>query len=136
MKKLIAGIICFGLMGCSTTPVSPTTAKEVPVILKFQKREGTVPVTVVRDKGMIASACAITAYIDGGQVANLDTGEKFVAYVKPGEVVVGAGFIGSGLCSGAPRKERMFTVKDGKPIYLRIFIDQSANVDILPSTIN
>jgi len=136
MKKLIIGAMCLGLMGCSTTPVSPKDAKQVSAAIKYQKHDGSVPITIVRDKGMVAGACDITAYIDGEQVANLGTGEKVVAYVAPGEIVIGAGFIGSGLCSGPERKERSFNIISEKPRNFRIFIDQSANVDILPSTVD
>lgn len=136
MKKLIIGMVCLGIAGCSTTPVSPKDAKEVPAAIKYQKHDGSVPLTIIRDKGMVAGACEITAYIDGEQVANLDRGEKVVAYVTPGEIVIGAGFIGSGLCSGPERKERSFNIVDSKPRNFRIFIDQNANVDILPSTVN
>lgn len=136
MKKTIIGIICLGVAGCSTTPVSPNDAKLVQPIIKYQKTEGKIPLTIIRDKGIIASACDITVYIDGEQIADLGAQDKVIAYVTPGEVIVGAGFIGSGLCKGPERKERAFIISDGKKRNLRIFIDQNANVDILPSTIN
>ena len=136
MKKIIIGIIAaLGLSGCSTTPVSPGDAKLVQPTIKYQQHENSIPLTIIRDKGMIASACQITVYINGDQIANLDTGEKVTAYTSSGEVIIGAGFIGSGLCSGPERKERSFSIVDGYPRYFRIFIDQNANVDILPSTI-
>jgi len=80
--------------------------------------------------------CAITVFINGQPLAELETGEKVIAYLPAGEVVVGAGFIGKGICHGAPKKEREFVIKDGISRTLRIFIDQSGNVDILPTTIN
>ncbi len=135
MRKIFLAFIAFGLVGCSTTPVSSHNAKEVAPIIKYQEKQGLIPVTIIRDKGIIASACAITTYINGDQVANLDTGEKVVAYVQPGNIIVGAGFIGSGLCSGPERKERSFNVSSGESTTLRIFTDQNANVDILPTTI-
>ena len=135
MKNIFLALLAFGLVGCSTTPVSPHEAKEVAPIIKYQKQQGLIPVTIIRDKGIIASACAITTYINGDQVANLNTGEKVVAYVQPGNIIVGAGFIGSGLCSGPERKERYFNVASGESIILRVFTDQHANVDILPTTV-
>lgn len=134
MKKLLIAVLALGLAGCSTTPVSSSLAKEVSASSSYQFKQGYVPVTIIRDKGMVAGACAITTFINGNKVAELNTGEKVVAYVEPGEVIVGAGFVGSGLCNGAPRKEREFIIKEAKPRTLRIFIDQSANVDILPTT--
>lgn len=135
MKTIFLALLAFGLVGCSTTPVSPHEAKEVSPIIKYQQKQGLVPVTIVRDKGIIASACAITTYVNGDQVANLEIGEKVVVYVQPGNIVIGAGFIGSGLCSGPARKERYFNIATGQPITLRIFTDQHANVDILPTTV-
>jgi len=137
MKRIIIGIISvLGITGCSTAPVSPSDARLVQPIIKYQKQEGSVPLTIVRDKGMIASACDITIYINGEQVASLGSKDKVIAYVIPGETIIGAGFIGSGLCKGPERKERSFIIADRTPRNFRIFIDQSANVDILPSTIN
>ncbi|WP_426817934.1 hypothetical protein ACP3TC_07680 [Winslowiella sp. 2C04] len=133
MKKIIL-LSALVLSGCSTTPVSPDLAKEVAVASAFKMRSGSVPVTIVRDKGIVAGACAITSFINGEQIANLNTGEKVVAYVEPGTVIVGAGFTGSGFCKGPAKREREFTVDMGKPKALRIFIDQNANVDILPTT--
>jgi len=136
MRTVIALGLVFTLVGCSTTPVEPSIAKQVVVEKSFQVSTSKIPVTIVRDKGMVASACAITVYIDGEKVAELDTQEKAVAYVNPGAIIVGAGFMGKGLCSGAPRNEREFLVKEDQPRVLRIFIDQSGNVDILPTTLN
>ncbi|MGV0085918.1 hypothetical protein EEAAV_18930 [Rahnella aceris] len=134
MKKLLIAVLALGLAGCSTTPVSSSLAKEVSASSSYQFKQGYAPVTIIRDKGIVAGACAITTFINGNKVAELNTGEKVVAYVEPGEVIIGAGFVGSGLCNGAPRKEREFIIKEAKPLTLRIFIDQSANVDILPTT--
>ncbi|HDS1149633.1 TPA: hypothetical protein QDZ66_000343 [Pluralibacter gergoviae] len=135
MKKIFIVLALFSLAGCSTTPVSPKAAKEVPAVIKYQKNENKTALTIIRDKGFIAGGCEITIYINGDQLANLDTSEKVTAYVDPGEVIIGAGFIGSGLCHGPERKERSFTIKSNTPRYFRVFIDQSANVDILASTI-
>lgn len=132
MKRLFIATLVLSLVGCSTTPVSTNVAKEVNSEATFQYKSGFVPVTIIRDKGFVAGGCAITAFINGNKVADLETGEKAVAYVQPGEIIVGAGFFGSGLCKGDQKKERDFTVKDKKPRTLRIFMDQNANVDILP----
>ncbi|EOW2332810.1 hypothetical protein ACNY92_004528 [Citrobacter freundii] len=135
MKKSLLALSLLIMAGCSTTPVLPHEAKNVSPIIKYQQRQGLVPVTIIRDKGIIASACEITIHINGDQVANLDTSEKVVAYVNAGNIIVGAGFIGSGLCSGPERKERYFNINDKEPLTLRVFTDQNANVDILPTTI-
>lgn len=136
MKKLLVAITLLALAGCSTEPVLPQQAKEVIASKEFQQKPNTIPVTIIRDKGFVAGGCAITSYVNGNPLAQLETGEKVIAYIPVGEIVVGAGFAGKGLCSGAPKKEREFLIKENTPRVLRIFIDQSGNVDILPMTIN
>lgn len=134
MKKIIIAIIAFGLAGCSTSPVSPENAKEVQSASQFQQKNKTTRVTIIRDKGMVASGCAITSYINGVRLAELEPGEKVNAFLPSGEIIVGAGFAGRGLCNGPAKKEREFIIKDNSPRTLRIFTDQSGNVDILPMT--
>lgn len=136
MKKIIITLLALSLTGCSTEPVSLKSAKEVQPSSLFQQKSKTTGVTIIRDKGFISGGCAITSYINGSRLAELETGEMVTAYLPAGSVLVGAGFAGRGLCSGAPKKEREFIIKDNEPRVLRIFIDQSGNVDILPMTIN
>lgn len=136
MKNALLLFFVISLVGCSTEPVNPNYAKEVSPKASFGKKENRVPVTIVRDKGFIGGGCAITTFIDGKPVAELNTSEKVTAYVNPGEVIVGAGFMGKVICSGAPKKEREFIVRENTPRFLRVFIDQSGNVDILPMTLN
>lgn len=136
MKKIIITLLAVGLAGCSTEPVSPKSAKEVQPSSQFQQKSKKTGVTIIRDKGFISGGCAITSYINGTRLAELETGEKVTAYLPAGSVLIGAGFAGRGLCSGAPKKEREFIITENQPRTLRIFIDQSGNVDILPMTIN
>lgn len=136
MKKKLVTLSFLLLVGCSTEPVLPQNAKEVQPSSEFQKKADTTAVTIIRDKGFVSGGCAITSYIDGKRLAELDTGEKVTAYIPAGPVIVGAGFEGRGLCNGASKREREFVVKENTPRNLRIFIDQSGNVDILPMSQN
>ena len=136
MKKIIIPLLVFGLFGCSTEPVPPENAKDVQASSQFLEKPNTTGVTIIRDKGYVASGCAITSYINGIRLAELEPGEKVTAFLPAGQVNVGAGFAGRGLCSGPPKKEREFIIKENSPRVLRIFTDQSGNVDILPTTIN
>ena len=136
MKKILLLLITIGVVGCSTEPVLPQNAKEVNAAVEFHHKPDTTEVTIIRDKGFVAGGCAITSYVNGVPVAELETGEKVRAYLPAGEVIIGAGFAGKGLCSGAPKKEREFIIKPDAPKVLRIFTDQSGNVDILPMTVN
>lgn len=135
MKKIVISLLVVGLFGCSTEPVSPKDAKPVQPAIKYQKKEGLLPITIIRDKGVIGVACEITVYINGEQIANLNRAEKVTPYVSPGQIILGAGFNGAGLCSGPVRKERAFTINNNGHMVFRIFMDQDANIDILPSTI-
>lgn len=135
MKKTLLLLIAIGVSGCSTEPVLPQNAKEVNAAA-FRQKPNTTEVTIIRDKGFVAGGCAITSYVNGVPVAELETGEKVRAYLPAGETIIGAGFAGKGLCNGAPKKEREFMIKSDSPRILRIFTDQSGNVDILPMTTN
>ncbi|MGV7093796.1 hypothetical protein [Siccibacter turicensis] len=134
MKKIISAVLFTLLVGCSSEPVRPDQAKDISPATDFVAKPGTVPLTIIRDKSYVAGGCAITAFVNGHPVAKLETSEKVTAFVKPGNIIVGAAFKGKGLCSGAAIKEREFNVTDGQPRNLRIFIDQSGNVDVLPMT--
>ncbi|WP_279047196.1 hypothetical protein [Cedecea davisae] len=136
MKKIALFTFVLVLAGCSTEPVLPENAKVVNASAAFQQKPNTTEVKIVRDKGFVAGGCAITTYINGQRLAELETGEMVKAYLPAGEVIIGAGFAGKGLCSGAPKKEREFVIKADVPRTLRIFTDQSGNVDILPMTVN
>ncbi|WP_312387783.1 hypothetical protein [Atlantibacter hermannii] len=136
MKKVLLALLALGVAGCSTEPVLPQNAKAVNASSEFLQKPNTSEVTIIRDKGFVAGGCAITSYINGKRLAELNTGEKVTAYLPAGEVIVGAGFAGKGLCSEAPKKEREFIIKENTPRLLRIFTDQSGNVDILPMTLN
>lgn len=136
MKKIIIPLFVVSLFGCSTEPVSPQNAKEVQAPPQFHEKENTSAVTIIRDKGFVAGGCAITSYINGIKLAELEAGEKVTVYLPAGEVNIGAGFSGRGLCSGHPKKEREFIIREKSSKILRIFTDQSANIDILPMTVN
>lgn len=105
MKKILIALLAIGLTGCSTEPVSPQNAIEVQPATQFQQKPKTIGVTITRDNGFISGGCAITSYINGVRLAELQTGEKVTAYLPAGEVNVGAGFAGRGLCSGPQKKE-------------------------------
>lgn len=136
MKKTFLLLIAISVVGCSTEPVLPQNAKEVNAATEFRQKSNTTEVTIIRDKGFVAGGCAITSYVNGVPLAQLETGEKVRAFLPAGAVIIGAGFAGKGLCSGAPKKEREFIITADTPRTLRIFTDQSGNVDILPMTVN
>ncbi|MOA16048.1 hypothetical protein D3C78_1362400 [compost metagenome] len=75
-------------------------------------------------------------YIDGQLAAKLATKEKATFKIPAGEVVVGAGVIGSGLCgTAAQRREREVTIQAGQSKRYRVFTSSEADVDLLPTTL-
>jgi hypothetical protein len=92
--------------------------------------------TVVRDSGFISSGCDMGIYVDGKLAAKLGTKERVTFKIPAGEIVLGAGVIGSGLCgTAADRREREITMSVGKIKNYRVFISSEADVDTLPSTL-
>jgi len=81
--------------GCHSTPVAPSEA--IPVaddrLYAFQvpSSERNASITVIRDEGIVASACYIMVHINSTEAARLDTGEIARFYVKPGTVLIRAG---------------------------------------------
>lgn len=127
------------LSGCASSPVPINEAKPAPPNRVFLLQSPVVngaEVTIVRDSGVVGSACEITAYINGQRVANLDVKEKAVFFVSPGELMIGAAFEGKGLCnSGKARQEREVVVKQGQRKVFRIYTGADAEIDIKPSSL-
>lgn len=84
----------------------------------------------------ISSGCDMGIYVDGKLAAKLGTKERVTFKIPAGEVVLGAGVIGSGLCgTAADRREREVTLGAGQDKNYQVFISSEADVDILPSTL-
>lgn len=139
MKNIVlsATLMC-ALSACSTSPVSVSDAKPSSKVYAFQINP-TGPygsLTVVRDSGFVSSGCDMAIYIDGQLAAKLATKEKATFKIPAGEVVVGAGVTGSGLCStAAQRREREVTIQAGQSKRYRVFTSSEADVDLLPTTL-
>lgn len=140
MKKLLI-ILFIGLSvaGCSTTPVSLNEIKEVPKdrVFKFQNDVSNYAnLVLIRDIGHISGGCYINLFINGEEVARLERKERVSLYVPSGNIIIGSSLQGKGLCGiNPPRLEREFTFKDGERKVFRLFIDQSGNPDIIPTTL-
>lgn len=134
-------LAAISLAGCATQAILPSKAKPVPVdrIYQYQNRtdQNNSTLIVVRDSGMVGSACYATIYINGGRVAKLETQEKATFFLPSGEWSIGTNLEGRGLCS-APndRQERYISLKNGESKSVRIFTDGSGNMDIKPTTLN
>ncbi len=143
MKKAIlflsTYIISIGLVGCSTTAVPSSQARFAPNdrVYKYQTPVSNgAKLTVVRDSGMVGGACYSTIFINGQEVSKLKTSEKVILTLQPGEYSVGTVLDGNGLCSfGGLRQERFFQLAANEEKVVRVFTDQSGNMDIRPTTL-
>ncbi|MBL0711056.1 MAG: hypothetical protein JJV99_08600 [Colwellia sp.] len=110
-------------------------------VLAFQTAIGvkTAILTVVRDKGIIGSACYCAVYINRVLAARLDVSEFGQFYVEPGEVLLRVGWDpqGKGLCglSADNWTQRETFLKPGEKKSFRLSIDQNAKLDIQRSDI-
>ncbi|MEW7854812.1 hypothetical protein AB2M95_02800 [Pseudomonas chlororaphis] len=128
--KFLVGVLAAALLtGCSSTPISVREAVRAPAdeIYAFQSKPSRPysTVTVLRDGGINASACDFVIYIDGRRVAKLGTGEKASFFIDPGQINIGAGLAGSGLCSGQAIKTIGASAPAAKEIIFRVSSDMT-----------
>lgn len=128
--------------GCTSTPVDPATAKEVPPPRLFAHQTQIQPgskVIITRDAGYwAAGGCMAKVVIDGKKVARMDIGEVAAFWLAPGRHLIGidGDDQGSGLCAmqmGQQLKEVSAEVVPGET--LRFRISGQNGVDIRPSSI-
>ncbi|HEK1766743.1 TPA: hypothetical protein SMR47_000631 [Pseudomonas putida] len=75
-------------------------------------------------------------YIDGQLAAEQASKEKATFKIPAGEIAIGAGVTGSGLCStAAQRREREVTIQAGQSKLYRVSTSSEADVDLLPTTL-
>ena len=126
------------LVGCATTPVSPSVAKRVPGerVLAFQEetQERTATVVVTRDKGFVASACYYSFLLNGTHAARFDVGETARFRVAPGEILLRAGrdLMGQGLCGLGKDHwtQRETVLRPGETKWFRLSIDANGEADV------
>lgn len=139
MRILIGALAVALLAGCSTGPVSVSTAKTAAPakVYAYQTKlagsSGTL--ILVRDSGYIGGGCDMGIYVDGQLAARLATKEKVGLQLPAGQHVIGAGIVGSGICAmGNDRREREIAISDGKTSSYRVFTSTDGDVDLLPTT--
>lgn len=124
MKKLFIALLALLLAGCATKPVLTSQAKNVPDVrvlnseFLISKTQNNGMVTIKRDSGFSGSACLTRVYIDGKEIADLDTSEKVVIYPTLGNHVFSAwpkGVCGGGMveATGTVTKENSLTYRIG-----------------------
>ncbi|MGK1298459.1 hypothetical protein ACRE80_26930 [Klebsiella pneumoniae] len=135
MKKIALALVIVGISGCATNPVTNEQAQNIPAkqILDssfFSKKEGTGEVIIKRDSGVMGSACMTRVYLDGKEIADLDTAQKAVIYPKVGNHIFSAW--PKGMCGGG-MSEQSGTVIDGKTLMYRIGYGTNGDFGIYPT---
>ncbi|KGT86142.1 lipoprotein [Erwinia typographi] len=136
MKKIFIVLLVLVLGGCATKPVSNQAAKTVPkdrmlntsLLTKTSADAGTV--TIKRDSGFAGSACLTRVYIDGKEIADLDTSEKVVIFPSSGNHVFSAW--PKGICGGG-MVEVTGNVDRDKPLTYRIGYGTNGDFGLYPT---
>ncbi len=132
MKMLAASLgVVVSLAGCSTSPISSTSADKVPPSRVFAYQspaESTLVVT--RDTGFLAAGCNYELYIDGKLSAEFAVGETQAFGLPAGPHVLGVA--AARHCAGAGILEYEVELKPGQTLKRRIFVN-SAGFHLMPT---
>lgn len=96
----------------------------------FVKNEGTGKVIIKRDSGFMGSACLTRIYVDGKEVADLDTAEKATVYPKLGDHIFSAW--PKGVCGGG-MSEQSGKVTESSTLMYRIGYGTNGDFGIYPT---
>jgi len=134
-RVLIAAALLISALGCATTPVPTSEAREVPKTRVFNaslldQREGFGQVVVKRDQGFSAAACNSRVFANGIAVAEIAPGEKVTFYLPEGEQMVAA--MAAGICIGG-LVEAKVSVSRTRPGVFRISYGSSGEFSIQPT---
>ncbi|MCU7238781.1 hypothetical protein [Pseudomonas peradeniyensis] len=89
--RILIGLVSLALLaGCSTTPVSERSARQIPteriydqsVIHKVSADESTV--TFLRDEGFYGSGCSHVVYVNNRKAFAIRSGEGIRIHLAPG----------------------------------------------------
>lgn len=126
MRILLAAVAVVMLAGCATSPVPSDKARPAPSerVSGYQNPvPGGSSLIVTRDTGFTGGGCFATVFLNGAPVAKLDTGEKAIFQVPPGEWLLGTALDGSALCATNPeRMETAVVLKPGQQKKFRVFL--------------
>jgi len=114
-RTLLTLSFCF-LAGCATKPVTNEQAKDVPAkqiidSTLLVKNADSGKVIIKRDSGFMGSACLTRVYVDGKDVADLDTAEKVTVYPKSGDHIFSAW--PKGICGGGMSEQSGKVTENG-----------------------
>lgn len=134
-RNFLAYALVLSVLGCATTPVPTSTAREVSRtrVLNaalLERKEGFGQVIVKRDEGFSASACNSRIFANGTPVAEIAPGEKVTIFLPEGEQMLAA--IATGICIGG-LVETKVSVNRARPAVLRISYGSSGEFSIQPT---
>lgn len=106
MKKILLLGFVVSLVGCATTPIPTTMAKQLTKerLLAYQEnKDGYAEVEITRDTGFLGSACYLSVLFRNETIGRFDTGEKATFYLPVGQwsMAVAPDPEGKGLCTGS-----------------------------------
>ena len=135
-KILLVATTLLSLVGCATTPISTSSARDVPStrVLNaslLERKSELGQVIVKRDEGLSASACNSRIFANGVPVAEIAAGEKVVFYLPEGEQMVAA--IATGICIGG-LVESKASVSRSRPAIFRVSYGSSGEFSIQPTS--
>ena len=134
-RYLLATALLLSLLGCATTPIPTSAARDVPrsrvlSATLLERKEGLGQVVVKRDEGFSASACNSRVYANGTPVAEIAPGEKVIFYLPEGEQMLAA--MATGICIGG-LVETKASVSRSRPAVFRISYGSSGEFSIQPT---
>jgi len=132
-------ILVLLLAGCSTTPVTPSSALTAPDNRVLAYQDSTVKsggyIIVVSDSGFVGKACLNAIYIDGKLSARLAVEEKARFTVEAGNVTITAGNdpYGNGMCQvhQGDAVTQAFTLGKGETRSFRLSIDSGGGLRLV-----
>lgn len=135
IRELLATTLLVSLVGCATTPISTSSARDVPSprVLNpalLERKEGFGQVVVKRDEGLSASACNSRIFANGTPVAEIAPGEKVMFYLPEGEQMLAA--MATGICIGG-LVETKASVSRSRPAVFRVSYGSSGEFSIQPT---
>jgi len=140
MKLISLALLAAILTGCATSsPTQYSDGKPVPserILVRLEKPKGpSARVIIVRDSGLLGSGCSFGLFLDGTQIANMDTGEILALDIDPGEHILGTARVGRALCAGEDeRQENTTLLKTGDTKYFRVVARMDVGATIQPTT--
>ncbi|GAB2314453.1 hypothetical protein [Stenotrophomonas geniculata] len=105
-------LLAVALAGCSTVPVTDTTAKAVPAERIYEQSyllpspDRTATIFVARDKGMLGSGCSHDISLNNVKIMSLRQSEAATLHVVPGSYFLKLS-TGGGLCANISTSQNL-----------------------------